>query len=244
MRPLSSQDLLKVWECGQRQHPVDRALTLLSAACPDRKRSALAELSVGQRDRLLLALRGQTFGDTMMGFVECPSCAERLEFDILASDLGLGPESPGGPLEFEEDLEGLVIRYRLPNSSDLAAVARCRDVKTGRDLLVRQCVMSVCREGHPVPREEVPGQVLSQLEERLAERGAEGDVLLDVECPACRHHWQVILDIEFFFWTEINAHAPRLMREVHTLARAYGWREEDILSLSAARRQYYLEIVS
>jgi hypothetical protein len=33
------------------------------------------------------------------------------------------------------------------------------------------------------------------------------------------------------------------MREVHRLARVYGWREADILSMSASRRQFYLEMV-
>jgi hypothetical protein len=192
----------------------------------------------------LLALRGRTFGDTLKGFAECSSCEELLEFDLAASDLGLCPESPGDPPEFEEASEGLMIRYRLPNSGDLAAVARCGDLKTARDLLVRRCIMSVCRGGRPVPREEVFGKVLSQLEARLAERGVEGEVLLDLECPACGHHWQAVFDIESFFWAEIDAHSRRLLREVHTLARAYGWREADILSLSATRRQYYLEMVS
>ena len=35
----------------------------------------------------------------------------------------------------------------------------------------------------------------------------------------------------------------RLLRQVHTLAMAYGWREIDILSMSALRRQVYLEML-
>jgi hypothetical protein len=34
----------------------------------------------------------------------------------------------------------------------------------------------------------------------------------------------------------------RLLREVHTLALAYGWREADILNMSARRRRFYLEM--
>jgi hypothetical protein len=33
------------------------------------------------------------------------------------------------------------------------------------------------------------------------------------------------------------------LREVHTLAWAYGWREADILAMSPARRQFYIELV-
>jgi hypothetical protein len=53
-----------------------------------------------------------------------------------------------------------------------------------------------------------------------------------------------MFDIGAFLWEEIAAQARRLLREVHTLARAYGWREADILVMSAARRQAYLEMVS
>ncbi len=37
--------------------------------------------------------------------------------------------------------------------------------------------------------------------------------------------------------------AERLLREVHTLARAYGWSEGAILELGSARRERYLELV-
>jgi hypothetical protein len=34
------------------------------------------------------------------------------------------------------------------------------------------------------------------------------------------------------------------MRDVHQLASAYGWSEHDILTMSAGRRQLYLELVA
>jgi len=46
-----------------------------------------------------------------------------------------------------------------------------------------------------------------------------------------------------FFWAELAAEAKRLLREVDALARAYGWREADILALSSQRRHAYLELV-
>ena len=45
-----------------------------------------------------------------------------------------------------------------------------------------------------------------------------------------------------FLWTEIEAWAWRMLSDVHTLARAYGWGERDILALSPTRRQFYLEM--
>ena len=67
-------------------------------------------------------------------------------------------------------------------------------------------------------------------------------MLVNLSCAACSHAWQVTLDIERFLWTKVCATAKRLLRDVHTLASAYGWREPDILSLSSTRRQIYVEM--
>ena len=62
-------------------------------------------------------------------------------------------------------------------------------------------------------------------------------------CPACGRFWQAAFDIASYLWSELDALAQRLLGEVHTLARAYGWREADVLSMSPWRRQFYLEMV-
>src|SRR5215211_2010337 len=138
MRPLSAHDLLKVWEVGEDQSPVDRALTILAAACPELTRDELAELSVGQRDARLLSLRERTSGPRLNCFAECPRCAERLEFDVAVAELRVAAEPDEGPWELIA--ENFVLRFRLPNSRDLAAVAGCRDQSAARDLLVQRCV--------------------------------------------------------------------------------------------------------
>jgi hypothetical protein len=45
-------------------------------------------------------------------------------------------------------------------------------------------------------------------------------------------------------WTELRAHARRLLREVDVLARAYGWTEPDVLALDERRRAAYLELAA
>jgi hypothetical protein len=72
----------------------------------------------------------------------------------------------------------------------------------------------------------------------------QADVRLALTCPACRHQWRSIFDIVTFFWIELDVWARRTLRDVHALARAYGWREADILALSPQRRQCYLEMIS
>lgn len=240
MRPLSAHDLLKVWEVGEDQSPVDRALTILAAACPELTRDELAALSVGQRDARLLSLRERTSGPRLNCFAECPQCAERLEFEVAVADLRVAAEPDEGPWELVA--ENFVLRFRLPNSRDLAAAAGCRDQSAARDLLVQRCVLQANRDGAPIACSELPAGITSTLARRMLECDPQAEVLLDLRCPECTHGWQVLLDIASFFWTELSAQARRLLNEVRNLALVYGWREADILAMSARRRQYYLEM--
>ena len=244
MRPLSASDLLRVWEVGEDRHPLDRALTLLAAACPELTWDELAALSIGQRDARLLTLREQTSGPRLSGFVECPRCAEHLEFDVAVADLRVAEDPDMGEEAWELVTGGLALRFRLPNSRDLAAALGCQDPTAARGPLVQRCVLEASRDGVPVAASELPADVIVGLARRMSECDPQAEVLLDLRCPTCDHRWQALFDIVAFFWIELAAQAKRLLREVHILARAYGWSEADVLDMSARRRQFYLEMAT
>ncbi len=242
MRPLSTHDLLGVWEAGEDQHPLDRALTILATACPELTWDELATLSIGQRDARLLALRERTYGPRLDAFVECPQCSESLEFDVTVADLRTAEPDTEETLQLVTN--GFELRFRRPHSRDLAAALECRDPRTAHDLLVQRCVLQARREGAPLAAGELPTDIAAELSRSMSEHDPQAEVLIDLRCPSCRHHWQALFDIVTFFWTELAAHAQRLLREVHALARAYGWREADILGMSARRRRFYLEMAT
>jgi hypothetical protein len=89
----------------------------------------------------------------------------------------------------------------------------------------------------------LPRALTRTLVERLGAADPGAETLLSMVCPACAHSWQSVLDAATFFWEELATRARRLLREVHTLARAYGWREAEILALPGRRRQTYLDLV-
>jgi hypothetical protein len=277
MISLSEQDILQVWETGLRQHPVDRALSILAMALPEVPRDELLALSAGQRDTHLLAVRERTFGSQLAGFAECPACQERLEFVLDVGDIRVVPEIEDGtggatrnvtegainraPTQgvYEVTIEGYDLRFRLPNSIDLAQIARCGDVDAARNVLVQRCIVhaailadksamgAINRPLHldvaGASLVDLPETVIAALAEYMTQYDPQADVQLSLSCPACGQSWTVMFDVVSFFWSEICVQAKRLLREVHTLARAYGWREADILSMSTARRQFYLEMV-
>src|SRR6266567_1060204 len=216
MRPLTAARLLKVWERASQRTAVERALLLLAAACPENAVDELARLSIGERDSLLIALREWTFGPQFVARVPCAKCSEPLEVAFNVADIRL--DSPPQPESFSVDSDGYEVHFRLPNSEDVTLAC---DLDDAEQALLQRCVLRVTKDGaDPQARVEIA-----------------------LSCVACRHKWSLGFDIVQYFWNEINAWANRMLREVHAIASAYGWREEEILSLSPRRRQFYVDLI-
>lgn len=240
MRALTVSDILRAWEAGRDRYPAERALLLLTLACPTIPPDDLRDLTVGQRNARLLMLRQITLGSLAQCFVKCPLCDESLEFTINVAAIQQ-PEPT--TLRYTLSLDDFNVSFRLPNSLDLAEVVSCADIEAGRRFLLERCIEGAQQHNQPVAVASLPEQVIVAIAESMVEHDPQAEIRLALHCHACQHTWSTIFDIVSFFWTEIEAQAKRLLREVHVLARAYGWREADILALSPARRQCYLELV-
>lgn len=241
MRPLSNSEIIQIWERGFSQHPLRQAMILLVAACPEMKAEELMALTLGQRDEYLLRLRELTFGSRLNGFVKCPSCGDRLELSLNTADIRV-PDRSIQP-EYFLDLGEIELRFRLLNSQDLAAIAGDREPLKARQKLVQRCILQAKLNGKSIEPDELPEIAIVALAQHLAECDPNAEVLLNLTCPGCKHQWQTLFDIATFFISEIAALSKRLLREVHTLASAYGWSEADILAMTHPRRQFYLEMV-
>src|SRR5262245_8792320 len=121
MRPLTTQELLAVWESSNGRPSAERALALLVAACPGQLADTLGRLSLGQRDSCLLTLREWAFGSQMVSVAGCPQCGDRLELSFEVADIRVPPVEPPETLSLA--LDGHEVKFRLPNSIDLAALA-------------------------------------------------------------------------------------------------------------------------
>jgi hypothetical protein len=143
----------------------------------------------------------------------------------------------------EIEADGYAVRFRLPDGEDLAAAGSCRVVAAARALLIARCVLAARHGDSEVTPEDLPAAVVAAVGAGMAERDPQALVELRLTCAACAHSWTAILDPGSYFWTELATLSQRLVQEVHVLARAYGWSEREILALSAARRQAYIERV-
>lgn len=240
MQTLSASQLIDVWETGERQHPLDRALTLLASACPEKTLTELAQLSIGERDALLFRLRRLMLGPDMDAYAECPACGAALEFTIDFDRL-LGEHARFSRGEQSTDAEGFAIRYHLPNSYDLAECVNSGSVDEN-DLLKR-CVFDVTRGGKTVSVGELTPAAVSALLARMSESDPLSEVKIVLDCPECRHHFSMLLDILSFFWSELSESRRQLLQQVCVLAGNFGWSEADILAMSPRRREYYMNMV-
>jgi hypothetical protein len=240
----SAARLLQIWECGQRQLPVEKALTLLAAAFPDTARETLATLSIGRRDASLLALRETLFGSQFNSVTDCPICGERLELNFNVADIRISSPPPDASLSLSRS--GYELQLRLPNSLDLLRLTDCANLDEMRARLFEQCLLSITREGQPAPAEqlkEIPDEIVEVAIERMGEADPQADVEVNLKCPDCQYEWQTGFDIVSYLWSELHTWAMQLLREVHLLASSYGWFESDILSMSMQRRRCYLELL-
>ncbi len=243
MVPITTAELMTAWERGLAQTGVRRLLTLLATAYPEVPEEKLLKLPIGQRDALVLRLREALFGSQLTSLADCPFCSERLELILDVADIRITQESYAQePLALQ--VEGVDMEFRLPDSQDLMLIETVSSVDEARGILFERCLLFASRDGKTCAMDKLPKAILDKVEAAMSEADPQADVQLDLFCPACRHNWLATFDIASFLWSEINAWAQRVLNEVHSLAKAYAWREVDILAMSPTRRRFYLERVT
>ncbi|MEO7361002.1 MAG: hypothetical protein ABI120_11775 [Gemmatimonadaceae bacterium] len=237
---MADVDVVRAWEMGQRASPIRRALTLLSEShAADTLEAALLDLTPGERDTRLFALRRATFGDAMDCVATCPACSEHLEFVLDAAELapsGSGYAADSRPAVLT--IAGYQGTVRPPTLRLLEQLS-----EHGERTLLQECVRDIGREGAPVEAMDLPAVFIAAVDAHLAAADPAAITEIAMRCPACEHTWSQLFDIVGYLWAEVAARADRLFSEVHVLASAYGWSEETILTMSQIRRERYLDMV-
>jgi len=256
--PVARHAVLRLWEDAAGLDPYERALLLAvdgprafasTDARPgvhdddDIAMDVLAQAPLGRQHSRLLRLRAAAFGSDLEATAACPQCGEAAEFHLDAVELAAaGDDGTVAPLT----PDGYRVEWRLPAPADLAAAAgaAARGNDPERELL-RRCVLSAAGpDGSAVGADRLPPSVRAELARSMSDADPLAEVLVDVTCAACGANFQSDLDVAAFVWTEVEAHARRVLLDVDILARAYGWTEGDVLALSEARRAAYLRLVA
>jgi hypothetical protein len=241
MEALTPRQILDLWADYAGAHPIDRTLASIAAALPPEQAPLLADLPLGARERLAMSVRISTFGDDWEGIAVCPACrtAHEIAPPVQALFAAAAPSEPS--LVRSGDYE---VQVRAVTSRDQAAVASSTSsAEQGARLLLERCIVLARDPSGPVAASQLPPSVVSDAEERVAALDPGAEALLQLTCSECGTAWDVVFDAGEFLWREIATFAQRLLRQVHVLASAYGWRETDVLNLHPRQREAYLELV-
>jgi hypothetical protein len=229
MQLTSARQLLESWEALQGQ-PMPVRAAGLAALLTGRSLPNVLRWSIARRDRALFDFRAQMFGERVEAVTACPDCAEQLEMQLPLAQIAPAKTATRKSRFQTMHLDGARVRCRAPNSEDLLAISASRDVAQARTQLIARCIQT----DDPELRERAAA---------LLTGAPADDVELNLMCPACGHTWQAPFDIATFVWRELDDWAQRTLREIHVIAGAYGWSEDEILQLSARRRQMYVEMI-
>ncbi|MFC5742702.1 hypothetical protein [Dyella tabacisoli] len=234
---MNAADLLAIWERGRLLPPLRRARLLCALDSTDAPADAPPDrLPIGATNARLLNLRRSLFGPDIAGIADCPACDTRLEIAMQVEDFLAAWNSEETLRRAHSiEIEGHPLHFRLPTLEDLEAMDANLDAQQAQEQLLLLCLSEPDRT--PTPRAVEP------LLAEMARVDPLADPQLALSCHACGHGFTLAFDIAAFLWLEIEAWGARLLTDVHTIARAYGWSETDILALPPTRRQAYLDLI-
>ncbi len=228
---LGNADFIKLWENGYRLHPLDKALLAILSAFPEAVNENVADWPLGRRNQALAQFHTAHFGSQLLGWTVCDQCGKKLEFAIdgreLLTRLDDGDKQP---------ITVKDCRFRVPTSRDLARIAGEGNLQAATLRLLENC-----RIAGNIP-ETWSTEDMAELGEKMAVADPLAEIALGIDCPTCSAKSDEVLDLPSFIWAEMEARAKRLLLEVHTLAKAYGWAESAILALSDTRRAIYMDM--
>ncbi len=225
---------------GLLERCVSRIGPLSPAHC-----DVLGELTVGDREALLLHLRRLTFGHRMQCVLDCPQCDQRLDLDLSVDQLLVAPYADARPwyeTVVTDEVATCKVRYRLPRGSDQEAVAdlaKSAPSQAASEVL-RRCIEPPDDDSS----REIDRMVAKHVASRLPGHDPQAELRLVFDCAGCKRQVSALLDAASFLFRDLAMRTGDLYREIHTLAMHYHWSEQEILAMTVPRRQRYLNLIA
>lgn len=211
-----------------------RLAALLSAAGADA--DALAAETLGARNRRLIALHDDWVGGAIEARVACTACATANSFPVPKDKMrALPPAAPDARVTLS--YRGGEIAYRVPVMADIAAVGAAADLRTA---MLDRCAMGP----DPVPAAELDAAALEAIEAGFDRIDPLASIVVESACSECGAAIAASVDLAAFVASDLDRLHATLLRDVDTLASAYGWGEAEILALPAERRARYVAMIT
>ena len=240
----SEIDLLTAWERGHTAlEQASVPLFLLLAVYPDDAMELFAQLTIGQRDAHLLRLREHLFGRSITGISECICCGAVLEVSLDLETLKLQSVEAEPAEDICINEQEYEIMVRLPNTLDVLAISSFSSAEAAKIKLLDRIVLSSMFRSVPLAVADLPEDIVQFIDSSLNSADPQANIQLNLECVGCGTVNEILFDIGYLLWKEVDTWAIRLLRDIHELASRYGWSESAILKLNPWRRRCYLEML-
>jgi hypothetical protein len=214
------------WPLGRSRPDAARIAMLVARVWGEE--TAAAD-TLGLRNQRSLTLHRALCGGRMEAQVTCPDCATDNEAEVPVAEL---LDLPDPPEAVVIETDSGPIRFGLPRMAFLAAFAGNRDpIATIAERLMLDGQGTV-----------LSATALARLSAAWEAADPAGAIALGVDCVGCGRQITAAVDPASFVARDFDRLAGRLMAEVDTIARAYGWTEAEILALPADRRRRYLAL--
>jgi hypothetical protein len=189
-------------------------------------RELVRALPVADRDYLIMKLRQITFGSRVELVLDCPACGAPMDidFDLDSVPVEARPQQPEYRLRTEEGPE---LRFRLPRVGDV------EEAGDGNALLAR------CTDGAAA----APA-IWSALDEEIERVSPKVNPDFEAACPGCGHAFTAPFDPVAVLLRDLHRREPQFDRGVHLLSFYYHWPLSEILALTPARREHYVDLLS
>jgi hypothetical protein len=219
-----SRDFLALWEEGEADHPLDRALGLIEAF-EGTPRAEAASLPLDRRDRALYRIAARLFGSRIRLIATCADCGSESELSF-STDEALAVSPPAERIALGKG----TVACRVPDSRDFAQALAAADPR-------HALIAALLDDPAPEPA------LVGAAEAALAAQGGLTDLALVHRCTACGNDGATPFDILDYLWRRITAEAQHLLRDIHVIAGAYGWSGDAIAALSPRRRAAHVALI-
>ncbi len=179
-----------------------RAIESVDGLDADLDAGFAANMQLGDRDYLLLRLRQMDLGDAIHQIMRCAACLEKVDVDLLVSELPVRRMAEPQPT-YRVQLAENELLLRLPTGADQAAIETLAlaNPATANTRLFARLVLDINGQGAP---DEAAVQawslaLRSQLAAWLEAHAPGPDLFLDLACPHCRADMSYAFDLDAFF---------------------------------------------
>jgi hypothetical protein len=198
-----------------------------------------------RRLQWLLALSRRSGIDQVELQATCPACGTEMALPLELA--ALRPGAPPAEIACEPE-PGVRLRLRLPNAEDQSrwAEAGIVDFHT----LAADLVLAIDSDPGRAPDGSArhPGRLpddwIPAVEEALADADPLTAMTLQSACPGCAQAVEFPVDLEQLLLQRLMLEQSHTLYDIHRLASAYHWSEQQILALTPARRAFYLACIA